>query len=832
MNEDVRGRLEILKDIENAEARIDRAMKSTVLTQLKINAYKAQEQAKVVKLGSELKAANLERIKGFASETSSLSSMGSMYDDLIKKDRERILTQIKINGLSGIQEESIKRTAEINKELAQLGREDVVQQAALAEEYSNQQSILSTINGDGAAIVSNLQEQNALASTYAQLTNNQKEYLQNQLDTYTGIKKAIGGVLDTASLLTNNLTAGVGMATIGLGIFANKFSDVNKELGQSFTQGLNKSTISASALGFVFEDTAGTVKALASEFGGLDAATLSTQANVGLIAANMGISNTQAVGLMGSFARLNGGSADMAADMIATTQEFATQNGIIPADLMADLAGSTEAFALFGKDGGKNILEAAGYARKLGVNMDTIMGVTDSLLDFESSITKELELGAMLGKDINLDKARALAFSGESAKAAEETLRAMGGAAAFSKMDVFSKRAAAALAGVTVVELDKMVANQGKAATMGDAVNKKFDAMGETLNMGLNKYLGTSLQGLGGMLIAAGQMNPVLKDMGINMGGMVKNTAKVLKNLLGMIAGPVISGIKSIGGGLAGGVGESKIGKGFGKLKDKLMAGVGDKVKDAATPDVGGGGPNKFMESASKIKMNDVLKGAAAMVIMAGAVFILGKALQEYKDVGLKDVGMVAASIAVLGLAMFGLGMLMSGPIGVGVLFGAAALLVVATSVLILGTALQSIGTGFEMLSTGIATLTPNMLGITSIITTLTSSIPAIGLLSLAFFGLAASLMAVGVAGLAALPGLLAISAVGGVAISVGSMLGIGGDTEGGTESNNTQALIDEMKGLRADLNAGKIGVYMDGVKVAAGVSRVVSKVGSNSYAI
>ena len=63
-------------------------------------------------------------------------------------------------------------------------------------------------------------------------------------------------------------------------------------------------------------------------------------------------------------------------------------------------------------------------------------------------------------------------------------------------------------------------------------------------------------------------------------------------------------------------------------------------------------------------------------------------------------------------------------------------------------------------------------------------------------------------------------------------MLGIGGDTEGGTESNNTQALIDEMKGLRADLNAGKIGVYMDGVKVAAGVSRVVSKVGSNSYAI
>ena len=34
------------------------------------------------------------------------------------------------------------------------------------------------------------------------------------------------------------------------------------------------------------------------------------------------------------------------------------------------------------------------------------------------------------------------------------------------------------------------------------------------------------------------------------------------------------------------------------------------------------------------------------------------------------------------------------------------------------------------------------------------------------------------------------------------------------------------------DLNSGKVGVYMDGERVTAVISKVVSKVGSNSYAI
>jgi len=51
MAEDLRGRLEILKEIEKAEARIDRARQSTVLTQAKINKYVDDQKKQVVQLG-------------------------------------------------------------------------------------------------------------------------------------------------------------------------------------------------------------------------------------------------------------------------------------------------------------------------------------------------------------------------------------------------------------------------------------------------------------------------------------------------------------------------------------------------------------------------------------------------------------------------------------------------------------------------------------------------------------------------------------------------------------------------------------------------------------
>jgi hypothetical protein len=44
-------------------------------------------------------------------------------------------------------------------------------------------------------------------------------------------------------------------------------------------------------------------------------------------------------------------------------------------------------------------------------------------------------------------------------------------------------------------------------------------------------------------------------------------------------------------------------------------------------------------------------------------------------------------------------------------------------------------------------------------------------------------------------------------------------------------ALLDEIKGLRADLNSGKVAVYLDGKKVTSTVARVANTSSVNTYA-
>jgi hypothetical protein len=59
-----------------------------------------------------------------------------------------------------------------------------------------------------------------------------------------------------------------------------------------------------------------------------------------------------------------------------------------------------------------------------------------------------MELGAMMGKQLNLDRARGLAFNGDMVGAVKETVNQLGGIEAFNKMDIFQKRKAAELLGL------------------------------------------------------------------------------------------------------------------------------------------------------------------------------------------------------------------------------------------------------------------------------------------------------------------------------------------------------------------------------------------------
>jgi hypothetical protein len=851
-----------LLDIAKAKREILRLQEEQNRSDRDMSLLIQQQKDLIVSQVKEVKKLNQERLDGLKAAENGVSSISGLYQNLNKFERERIKNTLTSKTITIEQTAKLNKMAELNRSIAQLTLDDVAGRTALLNEYNDIKDTIGTISKEDQKILENLEAQNTMAKSYGQMTKTQKDFLEKQLAVYDGIKDTIGGILETASLLTSNLMGATGAAVMGVGMGLDKWG----KSVRSFGGYVDSAQISSFALGFAFKDAEEVTKSLSKEFGGLKDVSFQTQLNTNLMATNMGISGGEAANVVGSFARLNEGSAATAMDMAATTKAMGKAAGVPIDSLMKDVAGSTKAFAEYGKNGGINIAKAAVAAAKMGVSMDAMTKVTDSLLDFETSINSEMELGAMMGKQLNLDRARGLAYEGNINGAVKATLDELGGIEAFNKMDIFQKRKAAELLGLSVDEFQKMAANSDKLNEDGTVQLSTFDTMKETLTAIATGPLGKMVTGFGSSLIAVGQMGTGLSSLGVNMGGIVKSSAEFVKNIvkagaskvMGMFGkgGPAESASQFAGGSFS---------KGKELLAQRNAAAAGKTPATAATPAGGGADQaNKF----GKIKAGDLIKGAAALLILAAALYVSAKAFQEFatvkwEDVGKGLVGLVglagiayvlskasgsmiqgAIAIAILGAALIPFAFAMSLIQGLSidsvlaaaaglVLFGAAAaglglilpfVLAGALGIAVLGAALIVFGTGMNLIGSGFGAISATLPAIMEQISAVSQIdyMPILGLAG-ALTMLAGALALVAVSGLLALPVLMALG-------GLSALFGGGGEGGGEGKTDSTAQLIEEIKGLRADLNAGKISVHMDGQKVTSRVSAIVDKGSSNSY--
>ena len=143
--------------------------------------------------------------------------------------------------------------------------------------------------------------------------------------------------------------------------------------------------------------------------------------------------------------------------------------GVAPSLVMQDIASNSEFFAQFAKEGGQNLIQAATAARKLGLDMSAVASVTESLLDFESSIEASMEASMLLGRNINTDRARQLALIGDQKGLMEEVRRIAGGEAEFEAMNQLQRMALAKAVGTSVEQLSRLVRNNTATATTATA---------------------------------------------------------------------------------------------------------------------------------------------------------------------------------------------------------------------------------------------------------------------------------------------------------------------------------------------------------------------------
>ena len=816
----------------------------------------------------DLKDENKIVVDNLIQQESKLKGLTGIQASLVNLDRQRINAQ---QTLSGDTQDAINSIASMNQELLAMSAEDTIARKLQKEAIDD--AILSLMDNAEVSneILQNLRDQSDIANKMASLTEKQQEFLNKQLAVYEGIKDTIGGVLETASLLTSTLGGVVGIAVIGLGKIATAAGKVRAELGGMGNAG-------ATFISFFDDNAVDNLKSLSGEFGSVNNISTELQASTSLISANMGISGDEAAKLIGSLSRSSGSSKEMALDMIKSVQATAKMRGVLPSKALKDLAGAAETFALYSKEGAQNLQNTSIYAAQVGVDLESVTKAGASLLDFETSINAELELQSLTGRRINLERARQLALAEKDDEALQEVARQLGGIAGWESMGRLEKQQAADLLGIQVDELKKVIYNQKEVATSGSMIKAEFSAAGEAINAGMNKYLGTTLEGVGGMVIAMGQFNTGLKSIGLGFDVIGQKVGGTLKKLL-MWPINKIKGAFGMGGakpevpGADAAAGSDKVSKGKGvgeRLKDlsKGLRAMGDtKVLFGALNliptglgfvailpgipgmlavsllGVGAGVGLKSMGVGLKA-MGDtkVTLGAANLALAA-----VGFALMTVGAIGLAAIAIggvgAAAGLTALagGLAAFGnpatAGFILMG-IGLLALFGAAMIpLTYALSLLAplvesigtaIGTMIMAIGQGISMIVTSLGDLMVKILPLMNL-----EAAAGIFAVAGAFFTLAASLGAVAVAGIAALPALTAVGLFGAVGGAIaGTIEGISGGGEGETanESDSMSELLNEIKGLRADLNNGKVAVYMDGKKVTGTVAGVSNRVAANTY--
>ena len=297
------------------------------------------------------------------------------------------------------------------------------------------------------------------------------------MDTFPGVFRMAEGAKQAAgqfSLLAKSplgilgIVVAIGAALVKV---AGQVAETRKELGVSVvTAGkllvANKALgVAAKGFGLELQDVEEAQKAILSDLGGSVDEAIKLSLSFARTAAATGQTSDELAGTLSLMESISGASREVLLNQIRSNAAMIEAAGVAPALVMKDLAQNAEFFASFAKDGGQNLIAAGTAARKLGLDMSAVASVTESLLDFETSIEKSLEASLLLGRSINTDRARMLAIQGDQVGVMKEILKQVGGEAEFNRLNVLQRRALAESVGVNVEQLSRLVRNNQASAS-------------------------------------------------------------------------------------------------------------------------------------------------------------------------------------------------------------------------------------------------------------------------------------------------------------------------------------------------------------------------------
>lgn len=346
------------------------------------------------------------------------------------------------------------------------------------------------------------------------------------------------------------------------------------------------------------------ITAVNDELGTSGTITAETAEKMALMTQRLGLSGQQAAKLFTASAGTGKSLEDLTNTIAGTVllQNDLNKSSVDYKQVLKDVSDAGAAVQLTTEKFPGGIAKAAFNARKFGLSLSQLENSAQGLLNFEESIGAELEAELFTGKELNLERARMAALTGDQATLAAELAKNFGTAKEFQSQNVLAQEAQAKAMGMTRDELAQALMRQEAMANLDKTLtDSRFNGLSAAQQVAYLESQGLSraeaLSKLGkeeldiqkenmsnseAMAMAATKMQEAVGEIGDPLDRIataMKGVADFAKLALGSLVAISVLRFGRIG----------KLGSLFGKggLKTAAKGGVkggGDIVKDARLP--------------------------------------------------------------------------------------------------------------------------------------------------------------------------------------------------------------------------------------------------------
>ena len=220
---------------------------------------------------------------------------------------------------------------------------------------------------------------------------------------------------------------------------------------------IKNTAVNLAKYGVTAEDAAATITNMADAFGSLTLFSEKTGEDITLMSKQLGVGNKELTDSLMTL--MSFGKIDMvkATKVVYFASALSKAAGVPLPKVMDDVAKAGDKARGMIKGGAEELIKAAVYARRLGTDLEKVAEIGRKMLDFQESITDEIEASVLLGSNISFQKARELFYTGKIQEGYDEIFNVVKNIGDFNKLDIFQKEAIAKSTGMSLTDLQKQL---------------------------------------------------------------------------------------------------------------------------------------------------------------------------------------------------------------------------------------------------------------------------------------------------------------------------------------------------------------------------------------